>query len=53
VSFTRTLCSRRPVPWLIGATHYGGRIEQSFYGWLGDVRIVDRALRPDELMIAR
>ncbi len=30
--------------WLLGAYQYGGVVEQSFYGWLGDVRIVDRAL---------
>jgi len=30
--------------WLLGAYQYGGVVEQSYYGWLGDVRIVDRAL---------
>jgi len=38
--------------WMVGAYHYDRIVEQSFYGWLGDVRIVDRPLRPDELMIA-
>jgi hypothetical protein len=40
-------------PWLIGATHYANVVEQSFYGWIGDVRIVDRPLPPGEWMSAR
>ena len=39
--------------WLIGATHYDHSVGQSFYGWLGDVRIVNRPLRVNEFMIAR
>jgi len=39
-------------PWLLGANHYGNTVERSFHGWLGDVRIVDRPLTADELMIA-
>jgi hypothetical protein len=39
-------------PWMLGATHYGGVVEQSFYGWIGDVRIVDHALTPAELMLS-
>ncbi|MFG3715426.1 LamG-like jellyroll fold domain-containing protein [Micromonospora sp. NPDC047730] len=31
-------------PWLVGAYHYDRIIEQGFYGWLGDIRIVDRPL---------
>lgn len=31
-------------PWLVGATHYDNVVEQGFYGWLGDVRIVNRPL---------
>ncbi|WP_326559538.1 LamG-like jellyroll fold domain-containing protein [Micromonospora sp. NBC_01796] len=31
-------------PWFFGAYHYDRLIEQGFYGWLGDVRIVDHAL---------
>ncbi|GAA2811823.1 LamG-like jellyroll fold domain-containing protein [Crossiella cryophila] len=39
--------------WLIGAYAYGRKVEKSYYGWLGDLRIVDRALRPAEFMIGR
>jgi Concanavalin A-like lectin/glucanases superfamily len=39
--------------WLVGAYAYNHVIEQSFYGWLGDVRIVDHALTPDHFMTAR
>ena len=31
-------------PWFVGAYHYDRIIEQGFYGWLGDVRIVNRSL---------
>ena len=39
--------------WVIGGGHYANLVEQSFYGWLGDIRIVDRPLSPDEWMTAR
>ncbi|WP_422769220.1 LamG-like jellyroll fold domain-containing protein [Plantactinospora sp. WMMC1484] len=31
-------------PWLVGAYHYDRVVEQAFYGWIGDLRIVDRPL---------
>ncbi|WP_345073067.1 LamG-like jellyroll fold domain-containing protein [Phytohabitans flavus] len=31
-------------PWFVGAYHYDRIIEQGFYGWLGDIRIVSRPL---------
>ena len=40
-------------PWLIGAGNYDGKVEQAYYGWLGDVRIVDHALTPDQFMTTR
>jgi hypothetical protein len=39
--------------WTVGAGHYANLVEHSFFGWLGDVRIVDRALTADEFMTAR
>jgi hypothetical protein len=39
--------------WLIGATHYSHAVGQSFYGWLGDVRIANRPLSVREFMISR
>ena len=38
--------------WMVGATQYGDA-GQAFYGWLGDVRIVNRPLNVGEFMISR
>ncbi|MEU6654611.1 LamG-like jellyroll fold domain-containing protein [Streptomyces sp. NPDC046900] len=38
------------LPWLLGGYEYGGRIDQIHHGWLGDVRIVDRALPVSQFM---
>ncbi|HEX4790266.1 MAG TPA: LamG-like jellyroll fold domain-containing protein [Actinospica sp.] len=40
------------LPWALGGYEYGGSINQVFHGYIGDVRIVDRALSVDEFMIA-
>ncbi|ONI89012.1 Tat pathway signal sequence domain protein [Actinosynnema sp. ALI-1.44] len=37
--------------WLVGASNYDRRIGKSFYGWLGDFRIVDRPLARREFML--
>jgi hypothetical protein len=39
--------------WLVGASQYGRSVGQSFYGWLGDVRIVNRPLSVQEFMTSR
>lgn len=39
-------------PWMVGGYEYGGRLDQVYNGWLGDIRIVDRPLSPDRFMIA-
>lgn len=36
--------------WMIGANHYARTVEHSFYGWIGDVRIVNRPLAVREFM---
>jgi hypothetical protein len=36
--------------WMLGGNNYDNVIEQTFNGWLGDVRIVDRPLAVDEFM---
>ncbi|MEU6488865.1 LamG-like jellyroll fold domain-containing protein [Streptomyces sp. NPDC046984] len=38
------------LPWLLGGYEYAGRIDQIHHGWLGDVRIVDRALPVSQFM---
>jgi hypothetical protein len=39
-------------PWLVGASAYDGKVEAGFYGGIGDMRIVGRALDPREFLIA-
>ncbi|HJP76056.1 MAG TPA: LamG-like jellyroll fold domain-containing protein, partial [Pseudonocardiaceae bacterium] len=39
------------LPWVLGGYEYGGSINQIFYGWIGDVRIVNRALPVKAFMI--
>jgi hypothetical protein len=41
------------LPWVLGGYEYGGSINQIFHGWIGDVRIVNRALPVDQFMINR
>ncbi|MEU6149053.1 LamG-like jellyroll fold domain-containing protein [Actinosynnema sp. NPDC047251] len=40
-------------PWLVGAYAYDRIVEKSFHGWLGEVRIVDRALPTERFLTAR
>ncbi|MEU4384185.1 LamG-like jellyroll fold domain-containing protein [Promicromonospora sp. NPDC023805] len=40
-------------PFAIGGTQFDEKYEQGFYGWIGDTRIVSRALRPDQFLTAR
>jgi hypothetical protein len=37
-------------PFVIGGTQFAEQFGQSFYGWIGDTRIVSRALRPDQFL---
>ncbi|MBM9509008.1 metallophosphoesterase [Streptomyces sp. KK5PA1] len=39
-------------PWLLGGYEYNGKIDQIMHGFIGDVRITDRALSPREFMNA-
>ena len=39
-------------PFAIGATQFAERYGQGFYGWIGDTRIVARALRPSQFLTA-
>lgn len=41
------------LPWLLGAHVDGGTVGGVHVGWIGDVRIVDRALAPGEFLNAR
>lgn len=37
-------------PFVVGATQFAEQYGQGFYGWIGDVRIVSRPLRPSEFL---
>ncbi|WP_369374035.1 LamG-like jellyroll fold domain-containing protein [Promicromonospora sp. Populi] len=39
-------------PFTIGGTQYAEQYGQGFYGWIGDTRIVSRALRPNQFLTA-
>lgn len=40
------------LPWMLGGYEYQGTINQVFFGGVGDVRIVDRALPVSQFMIS-
>jgi hypothetical protein len=40
------------LPWMLGGYEYQGTINQIFYGSIGDVRIVDRALPVSQFMVS-
>ncbi|MBP2319942.1 hypothetical protein JOF56_000327 [Kibdelosporangium banguiense] len=37
--------------WLLGAYTYDRKIDKTFYGWIGDVRVVDRPLPGAQFMV--
>lgn len=39
------------LPWVLGGYEYGGVINQVYYGWIGDVRIVERPLSVAQFML--
>lgn len=39
-------------PWAVGAYSWAGRLDKTWVGTIGDIRIVSRALAPREFMIA-
>ena len=41
------------LPWALGGYEYGGSANQVFYGYVGDVRIVNRPLKVSEFMIGK
>jgi hypothetical protein len=38
-------------PFVIGGTQFAEKYGQGFYGWIGDVRIMSRALKPSEFLV--
>jgi hypothetical protein len=49
---TATGLTTLDLPWLLGGYEYGGKVDQILHGWIGDVRITERALAPKEFMNA-
>ncbi len=41
------------LPWLMGAGTYGGVRDSGFVGCIGETRVVDRAIGPEEWLTAR
>jgi hypothetical protein len=41
------------LPWLLGGHEYAGTVDQIFHGWIGDVRVVNRALSPKEFLTGK
>ena len=39
-------------PFAVGGTQFAEQYEQGFYGWIGDIRIVARALDPRQFLAA-
>jgi hypothetical protein len=39
-------------PFVVGGTQFAEQYGQGFYGWIGDTRIVSRALRPSQFLTA-
>ncbi|MEV4318864.1 LamG-like jellyroll fold domain-containing protein [Actinocrispum sp. NPDC049592] len=39
--------------WLVGAYTYDRKIDRTFYGWVGDIRVVNRALPVSQFMLYR
>jgi hypothetical protein len=39
-------------PFVLGATSFDLKYGHGFYGWLGDVRITAKALRPEQFLSA-
>ncbi|GHF71423.1 hypothetical protein GCM10018790_56620 [Kitasatospora xanthocidica] len=39
-------------PWMLGGYEYAGVLDKILHGWIGDVRIVRRALSTEEFMIS-
>jgi len=37
-------------PFVLGGTSFNLEYDQGFYGWIGDVRITDRALTPGQFL---
>lgn len=37
--------------WLVGANHWMNNVDHGFHGWIGETRIVDRALSPHEFLL--
>lgn len=40
-------------PWIVGAKHYAGEISGGFNGCIGEIRLVDHALKASEFLNAR
>ncbi|MFN3630936.1 MAG: LamG-like jellyroll fold domain-containing protein, partial [Casimicrobiaceae bacterium] len=42
-----------PLPWIIGAGWWDGVLDDGFYGWIGEMRLVGKPIPPEQWLTAR
>lgn len=50
---TGTRSQNPPQPWILGAGWWDGVLDDGFYGWIGELRLVGRPLPPQQWLTAR
>lgn len=50
---TGTRSQANPLPWILGAGWWDGSLDDGYYGWLGELRLVGRPLPASQWLTAR
>ncbi|MCX2864249.1 metallophosphoesterase [Paucibacter sp. PLA-PC-4] len=50
---TGTRSQNSPLPWIIGAGWWDGVLDDGFYGWIGEMRLVGKPIPPEQWLTAR
>lgn len=50
---TGTRSQNSPLPWIIGAGWWNGVLDDGYYGWVGELRLVGKPLTQDQWLTAR
>lgn len=50
---TGTRSQSSPLPWIIGAGWWDGVLDDGFYGWIGEMRLVGKPIPPEQWLTAR
>lgn len=48
-----TRSQNSPLPWIIGAGWWDGVLDDGFYGWIGEMRLVGKPIPPEQWLTAR